>query len=100
MANLSLSLILFNICLFSNWDLSIGAYDPACCEEHSVGAVESKMSGFLMYTYNSELNTCVEFFFKGSGGNLNQFRNQKECEKLCVTLEDYENQSSPSSCIN
>jgi hypothetical protein len=35
--------------------------------------------------YNLTSNTCEKFMYSGCGGNLNNFKSQAVCERICVT---------------
>ncbi|CAJ0607785.1 unnamed protein product [Cylicocyclus nassatus] len=38
----------------------------------------------LVYGYDKDKNKCVEFFYRGFGGNENRFDYKVDCEKKCV----------------
>lgn len=46
--------------------------------------------GFLephsAFYYDSDINECLEFMFKGCGGNQNRFSTKEECEEGCGAL--------------
>ncbi|XP_056096681.1 BPTI/Kunitz domain-containing protein [Rhinichthys klamathensis goyatoka] len=53
---------------------------PKCTDVRDEGKGTEK---FLRYSYDSKLQFCVPFFYKGQGGNSNRFESDKDCMITC-----------------
>ena len=40
-------------------------------------------AAFPVWGFDNENATCVEFVYRGCGGNLNAFESKEECEEAC-----------------
>nr|CAX75090.1 Kunitz-type protease inhibitor 5 II [Schistosoma japonicum] len=36
------------------------------------------------YYYDLNMNSCLEFTYKGRGGSRNRFHSREDCEKVCL----------------
>jgi hypothetical protein len=53
----------------------------ACNQKKAIGSCKATLK---RYYYNSMMNTCEQFIFKGCGGNDNNFETKRHCEATCL----------------
>ncbi|KAK7125340.1 hypothetical protein R3I93_020883 [Phoxinus phoxinus] len=68
---------------------------PRCTDARDEGKGKEKL---LRYSYDSKLQFCVPFFFKGEGGNSNRFDSDKDCMKACSPKGDQIYPSDEMAC--
>uniref|UniRef100_A0A131YNU7 Tissue factor pathway inhibitor n=1 Tax=Rhipicephalus appendiculatus TaxID=34631 RepID=A0A131YNU7_RHIAP len=69
-------LLLLNICFFQS-----GASRLRCWQPKVVGRGNKSIPSWF---YNIWTVRCTGFIYKGSGGNLNRFKTEEECNDVCL----------------
>ncbi|XP_051972876.1 boophilin-H2 [Xyrauchen texanus] len=76
----TLGLLYFLVVFLTCGRVSVSSMGPLCTDPIDEGEGKDKLYRFY---FDPQLEICTPFFYKGQGGNNNNFGSDKECMKAC-----------------
>ncbi|KHJ88810.1 Kunitz/Bovine pancreatic trypsin inhibitor domain protein [Oesophagostomum dentatum] len=60
-----------------------------CSSEVDQGTTCSTSKPVVRYYYDTTIETCLPFLYKGCGGNKNNYKSPRNCTLLCTKMDKY-----------